>query len=293
MLGYRKKGDTGPWQYMCTATKVQDDGTSYILTASHCFGDELPKKGGGLLPTAENITPILSDDYAILDPTLGFDERTTNPMAVVNNVALDPSGYTDWALLSVTATPPSPSRNFDSLPALDLRKSVSLVSDPLKLEEQVYKPVKVYSVPQDSGFKEVAATGQYLGRAFSPEISGGSTQLDIVGINFSPDTKESDPCEYGGSGSNAVFSNGAITGPLSLRNNIGYGPNNEAGDPNTTTNQQSIVNRLDLEQLLGIDLSGYQTICGYSVSSPDQLNQLKKVLADPGLVIYPADTGKK
>ncbi len=87
-----------------------------------------------------------------------------------------------------------------------------------------------------------------------------------------------------------MLADGQILGPLSMRNNLGYGPNNAFRYPDTPANDQDY--RLKYEQMLGLNLGDYTTICGYSVPTAETIPELAQVLANPADIIYPAVGGK-
>jgi hypothetical protein len=110
---------------------------------------------------------------------------------------------------------------------------------------------------RDNG-SPIESTGTYLGRG-GDIVSGRSSDIDLVAID--PASVDLDACFYGASGSSAVLASGRITGPLSVRNTIGYGPDRvldpEDGDGGRWQ-------RLQFEDTTHVDLQGVTVICGYA-----------------------------
>ncbi len=277
-LGIRPKGTNAAWQPFCTAVKVSDGQTNFIVTARHCLNDSInfPQKGSPL-PAAENVTSLLTSDFAVLDPNLSLAERVARPLASINNVAIDTTGTADWAILKPAAN--SQTTNFSEQSPLH-------ISDVLAYDN-AFRPlpgsdVALFGLPQISGFEPVIGTGKYIGRMF---INGAhfSGWYDFVGLHAQ--TPQADNCQFGTSGSVAMFNNGHLSGPLSFHDNLGYGYSHKiiSGD-NLKVEQQDY---LDYEQMFNIDLQNFTSVCGYSVPLPDTVTDLKKVLSNPNDVVYP------
>jgi hypothetical protein len=136
----------------------------------------------------------------------------------------------------------------------------------------------VFGVPQAANFEPVMGKGVYLGR-FTYRNKNGSTRLmdyaalNTQGINY-------DACNFGASGS--VFAaniNGGkevfTSGPLSVRYNVRYDPYNTAyiPPPEGSGIQPGVAYNLEVERewwsylqtTTGINLSSFDTVCGYTV----------------------------
>jgi hypothetical protein len=289
-IGTQSKGaaDKSTWYQNCTATKMTYQARTFVLSAAHCFADDIPKHGGPedavMLPRAVNITSKATESYAILDPTIPEHQRmSAEPLAFVTNIAINRSGDADWALLEVSQNEDS-DRAFGDIPGLNLQNTASGYSDIIPKPPVEGQNTVVYSIPQSSGNTEIMEPGTYLGRVYGGEIGYSSSYLyDLVGIN--PEDPTEDACNYGASGSQAVLADGTTTGPLAWRNNIGY-PNGTR-EPVDGTAQHTRTDRLKIEATTGINSDQFSTVCIYSAAQPDTIGSLIKVLDDPDKAIYP------
>jgi hypothetical protein len=258
----RHRGSDEPWQPNCTGVKVNAGGNLYVTTAAHCFSDDLTnglKGGGGELPLQTfNINTITKFEYALTPVT----PTSTNTPVRIEAVSQNINGQ-DWALLRPSPDHASESNSFfTDIKALDFASSL----DPSPGQE-----VALYGAPQANNHLGVRATGIYLGRIVDPYNT--ARKVDLVGID-NIDEPRLDACNYGASGSSAIFADGYVSGPLSTRNHITYGPGKPQNAPdNPVVGEQ---NRLAYEQALGVDLGGFATVCGFSVVEQDTIQQLEK-----------------
>ncbi|HET9174262.1 MAG TPA: hypothetical protein VFN56_03200 [Candidatus Saccharimonadales bacterium] len=103
-------------------------------------------------------------------------------------------------------------------------------------------------------------------------------------VGLTADNPQSDSCEFGGSGSVAMFANGKFSGPLSFRNNIGYGDAHSYASPDNAVDNQR--NRLEFEASTKLNLGQFTTVCGFSVpSTAEVMPDLISVLQHPSEVI--------
>lgn len=282
----RVKGSPDSYEPICTGTKVSSRAKSYILLANHCRKayENIPAHGGPL-PEAVNITELVgNNDFAVAEPSQHYpDDSNWNILATVDNVAVDESGETDWAMMQAAS-----SKAFHKLPSVPLNEVISSTDrKPTPGED-----VSLYSLPQSNYFAPVKAKGIYIGTVSGYSIGGISDFEELVAINVAQPTQ--DACDYGGSGSTARFSNGQVTGPLSFRNNLGYGPGDIFFAPDSA--QTSQETRFDIEETTGYNLNDFNTICGYSVPidvsasyenpSFNSIENLVTVLQSPSDVIY-------
>lgn len=285
-VGKRLKGSASPWELSCTATKVTNGKEEFVLSATHCFTGDLPpvsgKGGGGGVVGVSNITNTSLFEYAILDNELDHAERpTAQPLARVTALSVDMYA-SDIALLRIDES--TATDDFISRPAVSFGDFSSAITSATPGEQAA-----LYSMPQASDFVPVSATGTYLGRVYTSAdlMSSYSSQLDLVAIW--PDSASEDACNYGASGSSAVFAGGFVSGPLSFRNNTnGFDANRDvqAGDVG------GMSARLHIESQLGLDLSGVPTICGYTVPDERSFDMLQASLDVPGFYEDPSASMK-
>jgi hypothetical protein len=84
--------------------------------------------------------------------------------------------------------------------------------------------------------------------------------MDLVAVD--PSSSADDPCFYGASGSSAAFASGSVSGPLSQRSTIGYGPDRSISALDT---DGSYV-RLQIEAKTKVDLlQAPAVLCVFSV----------------------------
>jgi hypothetical protein len=288
-LGSGRKSSTDKhifWDGSCTGTKVVSAaGNEYILSAAHCFKDEpaISRKGSSG-PLAVNIAKP-QDMYAVLDPNLAVSDRqSAEPLATIDGIAVDRSGTTDIALLSVAPTH-AHAAQFNQIPAIPLDSYSVGALGGLNSQIAPGQPVALDGMPASNWDEHVRDTGIYLGQYDGSELSGISNQIDLVAI--AAPTYEDDACNYGASGSQGAYlrTDGGLgmTGPLSWRNSIGYGTEHKFYEPDTA--DADIQARLKVEAMTGVNLDQFDTICGYSVPQQDTLDNLQQVLDNPSLVI--------
>jgi hypothetical protein len=264
LLTKRLKGTTDAWQEDCTATIVDSGQEKFIMSAQHCLigdingGNTSGKGGGGIL----NITNGDHYEYGVFTSTDPMAElQNRQPDAVARSAAIDMTGMSDTALL-----------RFDegqgqNLAAIPLESFVSSLNPPIAGQQ-----VALFGRPAINSAQPAKMNGIYLGRVGGLEVSGGrSEQLDLVAIK--PSIVSEDSCMYGASGSSAQFSNGELAGPLSIRN----------GNDTSRTHVEDgeALWRFKLENLTGLNLDDYPTICGFSVPSRSTIPELINALDNP------------
>ncbi len=248
----------------CTATKIALSGANYVLTAAHCIKSDLPNEKAEIAYQAVNVTERSDKTYYALD-------QTGTPIARADSVAIDTASIADLALLRV----PAGNAAFDAIPALDAAD----ISYPRRTPEQG-SPVELYSFPGSAnGVTPIVDTGVYLGRTTASGATTGR-EMDAVGIN--PAKANTDACFYGASGSAAAFSNGTISGPLSWRSHIGYGPDAYFEPPDRDYASTVLKARFRLEADLKVDTSGFTTVCFFSVPPGEEsIQQLAAAVQNP------------
>ena len=256
----KPKGSDEPFLPFCTATKVSYYGHEGVLTAAHCLtgGANVDMSRVDGWP-AQDIVDSSSNLYAVSVAGDSF------PIAVADGIAYDMPGpgHDDFAFLSVQpdakSDTPRTISQFDALPSADISKAKT---SPL-LGEQV----GLFSDPEANNSMPVMGTGRYLGRAtvsWQDRYGNSFSDLaDIVGVD--PNDPKGDSCNYGSSGSMAIGANGYLFGPLTWRQNAGYkdGDQNQANIDNPVLSEGFRLKNLEKE--LGIDLSGFSTLCGYQI----------------------------
>lgn len=269
-----------PW---CTAVKVSLPGQKepFMMTAAHCFAEATGIPNGAFRDInpnnkAEDFTDRGSNEYAIVDPgDSNLSERTAQPIATVDRIIID-TNYKDVALLHPVATDASTIssaliRHFEEVPAI-----------PLSIAEKAPlpgTPVALYGEPQSDGYEPIAGQGTFLGKVHLTTIAaqGASPQyrqLYLVGVK--PTSAEADNCNYGASGSTALLPNGQVLGILSIRSPRGYGPNHE---PQQADVDNGAINwdekwRPVFEKQLGINLSEFSVLCGYTIMDKNTPQEL-------------------
>jgi len=257
----------------CSGTKVSHKGVAYILSAAHCFRNDiegLHLPGG--LPQAVNITSRLGSlKHVALDLHLPNDHRLREPLATIQAVAVDRSGEADMALLSVTDTSPA----FREKPAIPLT-SLAYGSKPLLI---VGQQVTLYSATESSRDEPIVTTGVYLGRRTGIPTNGWAQRLDLVGI--SPNQPSEDACGPGASGSSAAYAERQLSGPLAVFNNYKYPTPTPTPMPSQAVLEQRATRQL-IEVRTGLETDRFATVCGFSVvPSPDAIGHLVHALNDP------------
>ena len=261
-IAKRVKDSNSEWFESCTATKVTNGSESFILSAAHCFSSDMASSGGkGAVPDVLNMTELSSYEYAVFLPSKEPGLATGEPIARSSRLVIDFSGRADLALMRVDT-----SADFDDIPAISLEDFTSVNKSP-NLGEQV----ALYGVPGSSGNVPITATGTYFGRVTGGALGSPNQFIDLVGID--PSLPAEDACNYGASGSSAVFADGSVTGALTIRNNIGY----ETGmkQPEDIHSSQY---RLMIESLTGLDLGEFTTICGFAVPDEQSFAVLQSAL---------------
>jgi len=251
----RRFKNAGPsyWQPHCTANKVSVGGEIYIVSAKHCFDDDIVGGGKGGVPTEPTAINIINEakhEYAVVEPGTELGEGIEPPiLSRINGIAVDISGN-DWALLNVPHNKGPVSEAFLAKPSLEYTTSTL----PTPGQEAA-----LYGLPAASENQPIKANGTYLGRIFDDRVGN---HFDLIGI--SADVPNKDACNFGASGSSAILSEGYATGPLAWRNNINFGESaqvNAGDDP-----QSGQLIRLNYEDELHLDLSGYSTICSFGIA---------------------------
>lgn len=255
---YRAKGSEEDWIDNCTATKISDRGRDYIRSAKHCFTSA--KNNGDITTsqaqTAHNYIEVSDYEYAV---SYGKDIHT--PVAYVSGMSL--SEIDDSALLKVESSQKGGSGSvqeaWNKIPAL---KYDSMTPQPVPGEQ-----VAISGYAWINGFRLSTGTGTYLGSIKSLTDSPDGlppvvTESYYVGIN--PYGFTSDRCNYGDSGGAFSTQSGFFSGGLEWRNNIGY--SNGLPNPNgtTTVERPDIAQRMKYEKELGVDTSGFATVCKFS-----------------------------
>ena len=258
------------WGGNCTGTKVTIGSETRVLTAAHCIsttGQEWSAFTGdpGLPgPNVLNVTDYLSSEYAVFGSSDFALPSNKTGHSEVESIVKDIDRTADFALLKVVPG----NDEFDQLPAIDITQLENIA--PLPGQE-----VALFGIPEASGNSPIETKGRYLGRV--PSTSGLSTTVDLVGI-MAPEPGE-DACNYGASGSIAMFAEGGFTGPLTARSNQGYGKESRIYAPDSS--EFGVKDRLKLEEQLNLDLSKFTTICSYSVSNEDTVSSLERELTNP------------
>ncbi|HSX46816.1 MAG TPA: hypothetical protein VLF87_02405 [Patescibacteria group bacterium] len=274
-IGVRAKNDeNGVWRETCTGVKVSDGDQTYVLSASHCFSPDAPTKMGiSQKPLVLDISATSSNEYIILDPQSGTANQANAPVASVSGVAIDLSGGSDWALLKAVGNGAGSARIYDQIPSLPLGQFIMSEQTPVPGES-----VGLYSLPAANNNLPVAAEGIYLGRTPGAPLGYPADFIDFIATP-APDVRQ-DACDYGASGSAAVFTGGNFSGPLYGRNSIGYSDGSiEPGD----AGHDNLKQRLDIEQTLGVEIPSDMDVCAFSTTSVSipTVPSLEGVLADP------------
>lgn len=286
-LGRRLKGSNYPWYEVCTGVKVSLNGQTYVATAGHCFMRDddptvnqiaNPQKGGpDDLPRVRNITALSNYEFAVLDPQVQSYQREQKPMASVAQVAVGPAGISDLALLQIgrdeTAFSGLSSVRLEDLNTLTMNQHVPIPG----------QQAAIFGIPESSMNQPLATRGVYLGRISGADISTVAPTLDLVGITAATDS--SDACDYGASGSMTILADGTVSGPLSFRNNIGYGLDHRVVSPDQSLEGKK--DRLKIESLLDTNLDQFETICGFDVPPSMIVPQLAQVIQNPVLTFLP------
>ena len=198
-VGKRQKG-TEVWWQSCTGIKITDGTKNYVLSATHCFSDDIVSLGKGGGYDAVNISQASNFEYALLDQSNLSPDGSGTASVPIESVAVSRSA--DWALIKIGANAPP---EFAEKPSIPFELLVNSDSSPVPGEE-----VALFAYPGHSQGAPVAASGTYIGRIYDPGLSNFGSSLDLVAIN--PTADSDDACYYGASGSSAVFSSGMVSG---------------------------------------------------------------------------------
>lgn len=264
LLG-RDKGTIGTWYRVCNANKVILHNQVLIETASHCFGEERERISMNSLNVGRSATydvSQLSKWEFVAAEEMPSDAKDKSypadrlPLAYISAIAVNMTGI-DIALLQPD-TQHGPVRTlngrpvFDTLPALQPRWN----SPPAAGQE-----VALHSMPSEARGLSVDTVGIALGRIF---VESFGAFYDVVGVP-GVSTRGNDPCNYGASGSHAMFGDGFISSPLTYANAIGFGYGQRpANPPDKIEDEQR--RRLKLEEALGKDLTEFPTLCLYGAN---------------------------
>lgn len=258
------------WVDNCTALVFTTESRTLALTARHCINVE-SAKGGSPSVEALDVTRFLLYPYGIRLPGTAPDSapviNTSRAVTALNN---------DLAVLELVPGPAT-----DSLrPITNLKETIENKTLPLPGESTV-----VFSLPQAAEGELLTGEGIYLGSI--PDSANPATTIHYVGLR-NANTPKSDACNFGASGSSAMTASGSLLGPLSFRNNTGY-------QPGSATNygddlKESTEYRLAVEQALGLDLSSFDTLCGYSSVPTNEFNALLQTVQQPNPGELPDNT---
>lgn len=260
--------DFWSWTPDCTAVKIQIDDRTYLLSAGHCFhlntATVLTKvrasgedPANALILHTPQLLPRSEMEFGIISrPAHGNRAGTVIPLDKIA-VQFAP----DVALAE--AKTEAVDRTFAAIPAL--RYSASAIGTPKRGSNAL-----LGGFPTLAGGVFVSASGTYLGRVRDPDSR--ASDLYLFGVN--PARPGDDPCNYGASGSIAVFTDGYLTGPLAMRNNISNPRGtNGTDDPNT-----ALPERDDFAAQTPLRVREYKTICGYGVIEPTVLSGLIRAI---------------
>jgi hypothetical protein len=262
------------WQEDSTGVKVRVSGKkgSYILSDGHAFAEATGSKSGVFTSPmergapAENVINQLSYEYAIARPKTDSDQ-SYYPLQKVSGISVSLKN-TDAALLSVTrlpagwgVNPDTAERHYNALPALSTKRLASHRPEP-------GQEVALYGASQVNIGVAGASKATYLGR-----IEQGHRKLDMFGIRAA--NPQTDPFNFGRSGGSALFAEGAMSGPQSIRINLGYGKDHALQPFNVDLpmkDEQCLYN--EVQKDLGVKLSGFNTIGGASVVSQQTVHEM-------------------
>jgi hypothetical protein len=250
-LGEQPRGSSfSGWNAGCTGTLVTEGDLTFILTAAHCFDrdlviDDVDYEEGR--SDVREVSRRLPSDYAVL--------QGSAPVVALDRVVLPVDHTFDWALASLAGPVP---------PGVG---TVPLTLFRIDGQEGTGGDVAQHTYSSRTAGRAIESTGIYLGAA-DDHIGSYVQRIDLVAIE--PAGADVDACFYGASGSSAALANGRITGPLSVRNTIGYGKD-RALDGEDTDGRWG---RLQLEDATGVDLADTTVICGYSRYDEQIVDQL-------------------
>ncbi|HSH55665.1 MAG TPA: trypsin-like peptidase domain-containing protein [Candidatus Limnocylindrales bacterium] len=273
----RPKGSNYAWSPSCSGTKITDGDEHYVITAAHCFNYSGYSKGGYLGGTtpqgqAMDIVEADSNTYGVQTAELPGGSEYAVPVTAISVI-----GHSDWALLKVDENNKA-SDEFLVLPAVPA-DAVFGDQEPVVGQQTVG-----FSSPGAANAELLEGEGVYLGTVSTP--GNEFKEVRIIGLTNSA-KPDKDACNYGASGSVAVYASGNVTGPLSWRNNIGY---EEGSIENPRDDLRSAPSfRLEIEDQLKVDTSRFNTLCGFAVDSDETFTDLKNGLDHP--VPLPNNTG--
>lgn len=274
-IARREKEEKGPWERRGMGVMVKDtDGTPVVSTATHLFSDErdwiMGNWGPNPVAEAANIADGSPYEYGLFDPRM---DTYVTPFAVATDIAIDTTGITDTALMGFDNIPSRAFRNHATFSLASIETKAS-DSDPFLPGEEV----TLFSNSYVTGDKILNRTGTYLG-SMAVDPGAVSDAVHLVGLQVGE--SQQDACYYGTSGVSGLAASGNLTGPLSWRSTTGYGPDHRSFDEDTPQGEKL---RLETEDVLGIDLSEFDVLCGFSLAEDsdtmDTYDNLHMVLAD-------------
>jgi hypothetical protein len=265
------------WSENCTGIKiaVPSDPNPYVLTAGHC-ADEATGVANGVFndpfapqDKAENFVGVGLFQFAIESPKYTPGEEYFSSLGVADGLSVSTDGQTDAALLHIVPSLSGGSQSYDEIPSLSAEHFIGPKPEP-------GMQIALYGMPEADGDTPIVGTGHYIGRvnySYGQQLGANSwtgREIDIVAIN--PQTPAADNCNFGTSGSVGVYANGTFTGPLSVRFNIGYGPNRQILQPEDQSKAPYVESAYEnIEAQTGVKLSRNSVICGYSVMQRDTI----------------------
>lgn len=268
----QKAGGDKVWLNSCTGLKVQIGSAVYVLSARHCFTPYLdvaalfPSHGNSADPfvapdlhQVQNVTNDLTSEFgiAVVDANGVVDPGQAMPV-----VSVAVQYYPDVALLRVGQATGSAAAAFAAVPSIDYLAGIAG-------KPAAGAATDVFSLPTAGGDLLIEGSGYFLGQISDP--SDPAMQIYLVGTN--PGSPGQDACNFGASGSVAVIAGGVLTGPLTIRNNIvNPAGSNGSDDPVRDKGLRTLMT----DQLGGMDLSGFNTLCGYAVLTPQVLAALAR-----------------
>ncbi|MBP6962520.1 hypothetical protein KBB49_03225 [Candidatus Saccharibacteria bacterium] len=261
-MGKRLKGETGPWEEVCTANKVSYEGKEYVVTAAHCLTGDMngmvsPIKGGGEY-SALDITDLSPYEYAVLEPDVPSTERQVDPIANVSSVSVMTPGGPDMALFTINSTP-----RFEAVESIPISDPTPYITPGVD--------VALRSLPASSGNEPITYKGVYLGRIENAyEIGSLSNTVEVVGLAGIDDETE-DVCMYGASGSAAQTAEAPVFA-LSTRHQTDV-YDNGGFDP-LQPQESAYTKTLKIADTLGVDLSSFDVICSYSTVGEGDMERL-------------------
>ena len=275
------------WGEVCTLNMIQIPGykgTEQIAsTAAHCLrgsGDTSGSNIDSSRPEAVDILPSLEDEYAVADPKEFPTLR--RPIGYVRGISANQRGL-DLALLRIepddTRQPGERSRLLSDVHKQEYRPAITPV---------VGQQVALTSVPYAAGNNigsrnHIGSTvGRYLGDWYYATTNGAPRRVAIVGIKTP--RPDNDRCNFGASGSSARLADKTTLSALSIRVNMGYRNGTAQAEDlyyyDSVTGEFKSRNpgrtTIEIQRQLGVDLSGFDTLCGYNLSSRENTGALMR-----------------